>query len=370
MTYQLHRKFRFISLSVMVWACAAVVSIHADDDSADADDPEVVIKSPKIPERNIVFEESDQPLPLRLFAADPALIEQKYVASFSLGMNTSIPRFVPRSTFSFPPRNDFGRSEDADPLAAIHELLRLAPEEKRPAEDIVSLLTDRNHVRPTVGRGRRPNLSFQVMGKDAEQVKSLSLALIDLYDVGLWYRAQQQMFRGMNELKNVRDESKAQLTIEQGKVEALSRRLADLDPITNETMNNLKTQQRLALVDMAAAQARIDACAKILERADVRGKPIAEEVESIKIAAEIELVGLAARREAVDQIVRAGSRYRELQAQLISQRDKAQRSANRIAQHLDELRSLNDERQRFRPLPLIGDVIPIQPIQWESGPRG
>jgi hypothetical protein len=162
------------------------------------------------------------------------------------------------------------------------------------------------------------------------------------------------------------DKATVRLASEKPKFAELEKIIAEFEPISAETIADLKTQQRVIAVDLAGVTARVEACAAILKRGDVRSDRTTEQVESIKIAAEIELVGLTARMKAMDKIVQQGTKREHLVAQL-RQVDSTTRGLQaEIRRKTSLINQLESARKNANPLPIPDNRIVIRPIKWEA----
>jgi hypothetical protein len=173
---------------------------------------------PEMPERELTFTESKEEVAIKLFVADPKLLEQRYVATIHLKRPA-----VERNEYlrSFSSRQDStpldkmkklywstlidhtsrSRSRSFSTMSASSLFKQLAentPAEQKPPEDALSVLFDEQRVlvpEPTVPAGGFPRSQagdkvqifqiLQLLGPDVETTKAMSRALLQLYDYGL-----------------------------------------------------------------------------------------------------------------------------------------------------------------------------------------
>jgi hypothetical protein len=151
---------------------------------------------------------------------------------------------------------------------------------------------------------------------------------------------------------------------EQASVAPLLKGMAGLERISEDAIEDLKTEKRLIAVDIVGAQARVDACEKILKGDDVRGPKATEQVESLKLTAEIELVGLTARQDAIGKMIDAGNQRKHLAARYTRQSAVAGQARAAIENEVRSIRALEESRKRYLPIAVGNDNIQIQPIKW------
>lgn len=390
-------------LSIFLVSCLCVAApAHAEDDELPSIDVKFV-QAPEMPKRELIIEESKEPIDVELFAADPKLLEQKFVATF---------------TFQRPQlgRDDLylvmGRKGDSAGLQELSTLLwvdlqdsKVAPRlsgssippilitdwlrqldkrtvgEHRPEKAILKQLLMTNRVRmklkhessrfgPYGGVGVRTGQpapqTFHLIGPDFETTSAMALALIKLHDYGVTMKMQERLIADMKQRKAKLPELLAEFQVGRKKLKASSEKLKGFESIPLDVIADLQIKQRLVSVDIAGAQARISACEDILKRKEVRSPKNAEHVESMKITAEVELVGLTAQLEILGSIIESGRKRKLLSSSLSITRSAVSRIENRIESEIGRIDFLEASRIRFRPTPIVNNTIQIRPIKWRS----
>lgn len=358
-------------------------------------EPPANVAEPEAPERELVFEVSEEPYPSYLaavWARDPKWLEMRYVAIIRLAapdLNTAVgagqsggvmrgTSLVVSNGTVFAP---FGQSrEDRFHLALwpqwdagqpwLQAMVEDMPEERRPPKEVVS---DLQHTStPDVWRSGGPGtLVLHVRAPTAQRAKELVPEMLSILDWGLWRPNQQKCVEAkrphekeLAELRAAAEERKTQLAQMEKELEALEA-YQDLD---KEALSALTTQQRLIDVDLAGVKAKIEACSRLLKDPDIHQGPHAsariDAVETLKVTAEIELVGLTARKTAIDEIVGKGqarhSVGRKVSAlQMLQSRED--KKITRVEQTIAQYEAL---RRANVPFPVEGKIV-IRPIQWE-----
>ncbi len=328
---------------------------------------------PVIPKRELVFDVSEEEHSVKLFAADPRLLEQRYVALFRIHM----PR--PPQGYLHRPLCEAYELLFEGPLSRCFEqLITTTPEERLPPKDVVSALVtetsrvvrrdgkivDREQRTPT----RELTVEFTLFAPTADRARELAEGLLALCDYGLSYPTQQGIIR-------LRKDAEKQLAEHQAELQKAERELArqgeqlqqleQFDDITKEALDGLTTQRRLISVDLAGVRARLEACEKILAGRDKLSPSRVEQVETIKIAAEIELVGLMARQAYIDHIVEMGRQRMKVLQTLAALNLQVQKHKSGVRSGLEEVQTFESQRERYVPLEVEDGKIMIRRIKWE-----
>ncbi|HUT90694.1 MAG TPA: hypothetical protein VMY37_14420 [Thermoguttaceae bacterium] len=338
-----------------------------------AEEPPAEVTGPVIPERKLVFEETDAKHPMKLFEADAKLLEQRYVAVFRITVDARGPRSSSGNL------GGVYVGAVASPGHWFGNLVEKTPKERLPSREVVSILTQnagRHVLSRTFDDHDAPDgfrvVEFNVLGPTPELVKELVAAILQLYDYGLSYPIQHEYLR----LAQQGETLLADLCPELKKADAeLAQQKKQLEPyreyedITEQSLADLMTQRRLLLVDLAGVEARIGACSKILS-----GPPMnvdrTSRVETIKVSAEIELVGLRARKDYIDHVVEKGRQRQELSAKVEPARKRVDELSSRVSRAGSSLEEYRAQRKRFEPFALESDKITIHPIAWGSPEDG
>ncbi len=374
-------------------AVAAEPTVSAPNRKAEAAKKAAAeITEPVIPKRELKFEVSEEPYELALFAADPKLLERRYVAIVRLGADRAA--FATDSDFPDDLRNLATDAIQSDGFArVVGRLAGLTGAQQRLPEDVLSALTteSENTIRcvrkDNRGRSRRASAKgdgteafpstdyefyFHIYAPTVDRAKELAAGLITLYDYGYCYPMQAATLKQRRlTVKERVPKARAALKEAQQALADYQKQLdafQDVEDVREEALDQLTAQRRLILVELAGVEARIDACNKIL--AAGQNPRRTEQVETIKIAAEIELVGLAARRDTIKQIVdRVRQRLKLLEGMppvsgKVISRERAVSSSERAVVRFEQ------RREESMPFAIVGGKIEIRPIRWTSKPKG
>lgn len=370
------------------------------EDAPDA--PSIDVKfsaEPEMPERELTFTESQEEVPIKLFVADPKLLEQRYVATIHLQRPA-----IGRSDYlrSFSVRQDStpldkmkrlywstlvdhtsrSRSRSSSTMhmyanAVFKQVAEDTPPERKPPEDALSLLLDEQRVlvpeqtspagllsRSQPGGDVQVFQVLQLLGPDVETTKAMSLALLHLYDEGLSLPIQEHLIAEMQQRAEQLPMMLTNFKAVLASVPPLLKDMAGLPRISEDAIEDLQTQKRLIAIDIVGAQARVDACEKILKGDEPGGPKVTDQVESLKLTAEIELVGLSARQDAIGKMIDAGNQRRHLAARYSRQNSTAEQMRTAVEKEVKSIAALEESRKRYLPIPVGIDKIQIQPIKW------
>ena len=332
------------------------------------------VTEPVIPERKLVFEETDAKHPMKLFEADAKLLQQRYVAVFRITADAS------PGSLSGKLAQVYQSAIFNDPARSFGNLVENTSQERLPSREVVSMLAKdgRWHVTHRTLDDRDTPRGFfvveiNVLGPTPEVVKELAAGIFQLYDYGLSYPIQEEYLRRAQEAERMLPEFLAELKKADAELATQEERLEpyeEYEDITAESLADLMTQRRLLLVDLAGVEARIDACTKILSRRPPMTVDRMDRIEMIKISAEIELVGLHAREGYIDHVVEKGRDRLALWAKAKAARSRVAEPSRRVSKVESSLEEYRSQRKRFEPFAIEGDKITIHPIAWGSPEDG
>jgi len=353
-----------------------------------ATDATADVTQPLIPERELKFEVSEEEHPIRLFLADPKLLDLRYVAVVRLEL--------PEDSGSY--RRELPNQLDQLCLAASQgifvgsylrsrtkewrvfpSLIDNMPKERQLPKDIASMFVDpaesgRFLASRDVAIEGKAYLEIQVRVPTVERAKPLVLGLLSLYDYGLSYPIQQGFVRLKRDGQKPLVEDRTTLEREKKDISGCEEQLQGLKEfgdINQEALVNFTTQLRLISVDLAGINARIEACNKILASTSEKRLPSSriDQVETVKITAEIELVGAEARKAAIREIVENGRRRVNLLRSVDTLRAQVRNRESRISQTERRLGQYEAARKLYMPFPVQDGKVTIYPIKWEPAGR-
>ena len=331
------------------------------------------VTEPVIPERKLVFEETDAKHPMKLFEADAKLLQQRYVAVFRITADAS------PGSLSGKLAQVYQSAIFNDPARSFGNLVENTSQERLPSREVVSMLAKDGRWHVTHRRlddRDTPDgflvVEINVLGPTPEVVKELVAGILQLYDYGLSYRIQKEYLRLAQEAEKVFPELRAELKKADAELATLEGQLEpyqEYEDITAESLADLMTQRRLLLVDLAGVEARIGACSMILS-----GSPMNVDrtmrVETIKVSAEIELVGLRARKDYIDHVVEKGRERLALSGKVRVAKSRVGIESRRVSKVESSLEGYRLQRKRFEPFAIEGEKITIHPIAWGSPEDG
>jgi hypothetical protein len=343
---------------------------------------------PVIPERTLTFDISEEEQPMPFSAADPELLEQRYVATFQL-VGASRPRLAVFGSLAPGATDGYRAAVDnhgfllSSRPARMTGLVRKSvltemPQERLPSEDVVALLAKQGSLyfgcsprSDPEGTDDKWTIHFSIVAPTPERAKELVQGVLSFYDYGVFYPLQKGALTLKRAYEKRLEEDRASLKEVEAGLPALEKQLEGLEEyadITSEALVSFVTQQRLISVDMRGVKARIDACNKILAGIPSQSRR-REQLETLKITAEIELVGLAARKEAIEEIVKKGGQRKELSGKLAQANAKVGSLEGEVSSILAGITHYEAELKNCMPYPVKDGKVVIRRIKWVSPGR-
>jgi hypothetical protein len=205
---------------------------------------------------------------------------------------------------------------------------------------------------------------FELLAPTPQRAKELARGLLVLLDYAFYRPVHQIQLENLKsrqrELAEISKKSEA-AQAEIAKLESELEEQTEYSDIDAESLRSMITQQRMIGVDLAGVTARLEACAKLLDKP--QKSPSRDRLEELKVTAEIELVGLTAKKTAIDAIVK-GARAREETLTALrnakASRDLANVNLSSAKSRLEEAENILEESI---PLEVMGDVA-IRRIEW------
>jgi hypothetical protein len=320
---------------------------------------------PQAPKRQITFETSDKEMPLPLFAADPKLLERRYVAEVKLSVPgyDALPRPIGAKLF-----NLYRSLPDGNDISSLLSMIRQSP--MPPGEAVQLLAAEARFVlrdpMDPISRNKADanQVAFRVLSTTPEQAKDLTKALLALFEQEITEPIQEYL----QERKRVEEAAlrghRERFAAAKQQADALKPQVSNEEVMDAKAIIDLKTQRRLLEVDLAGVKARVDACEAILQRrlSDARR----EQVENVKITAEIDLAGLAARQKTLDAIIAEGMKALTVKSELGRAQSEVSGWQNRIAESEQKLAEYVRLIEMYGPFRLVDDKVVIRPIKWEA----
>jgi hypothetical protein len=356
--------------------------------SAPADKQPVPPTAPLIPKRELRFDLSEEEQPVELFAADPRLLELRYVGTFRLQLRTERP--FPSYFFDISKvasewagvwsqlERRYRTLQTQNPWYAV--FLDDIPAGQLPPKDIVAALTTQENCRVLCKRvgfaardreevsGTLAILEFRVLAPTAEKAKELVGGMLSLYDYGLIYPKQQELLREKDFFQERLAERRPDISKAQEEIKGLQEQLEKLkefEGISPETLSGLITQQRLISVDTDGVKARIDACNTLLKRIPREDSNRWEQIEGLRVAAQVELAGLEARRDSMKEIVDKARQHRDLIGK-VAAKNRGLGIAQRVIRDYEgDISKVEEYQTNAVPFPVENNEVNIRRIKWE-----
>jgi hypothetical protein len=348
-------------------------------------------------DREIAFELSEEPLELKLFRADPQLLNQKFAAVVEVFVPSHTDRRVPdrlRELAVFQSQSLLhlggyqvgfgGRDRPPTPADTFRRLAREVNGAAEAADEGLDFLQSDEvnegylsggWLTPVQVNGANGGYySFTILAPSEEQARERAEALIRLLDAAIAVPLQRELHRQREQQEETIDSLRKQLaeTEERAKqtVEDYER-IADT-AVSHDELSQLKTERRLLEVELAGIRARIETAeeilAKLKELQKAAGRPADArilKVEDLKITAEIDLAGLAARRKALDLLIEEGNKRAELNMRRNEQLGQVEKLRRRLDEEERGFGGLQDVMERYSQLySLEDDKVVVRPIQW------
>jgi hypothetical protein len=386
------RLLAFVLMSLM--ACCATAAEPAAAEKPGPGDkalPTAAVEpsQPVIPKRELRFDRSEEERAMELFAADPKLLEMRYVATFRCQMETG---------FTSSGMEELGGVGKLCLLLVngrtgsdfFKSLVKNVPPGRLPSKEVVLALTKQSDCRvvskdfdlkpitreipQTSGPPRRVSgmmahvFQIEVFASTAEQAQELAQGILSLFDYGLSYPAQVKPLSDLDSRKESLLAKRADLSKVEEQLKALNEQLEqfkDVEDISDETLSGLVTQQRLIAVDTEGVKARIAACNKLFPKEPTPRQKI-ESIENLKLNAEIELAGLEARRNALKEIVDKAQQRKQLGKRILEIDHTLSRTRSEVSGMVGNINSATAVWMTFLPFPVEDDKVEIRRIKWES----
>lgn len=342
-------------------------------------------------QREVKFERSDSDFAKRLTRPDPKLLEQKYVAIIRLshpevesslgGGNRGVVEFG-RSSLRLD--DDISshqflagrmlltgelRLNDITYRDSFSRFLKQIPDDRLPAVEQLAFFTseevDRGYILFVQHAREEMSLpsEIHILAPTPEIAEDRAKALLQILDQGSFRPIQTALFKQREEHAAEWSRTRQQASEVESQLKELRTKLADYADFTSDMLTGMRLQQLQLDVELSGAQARLEACQKLLNdlspRADSRAK-----LEESKIVAEIEVAGIKASQAKASELVKTMKAKNEmtnqetgLQTRRADLRTQLDRSAQSIA-------LLDSAIKQNAPMPLVDGKVLIQPIKW------
>ena len=356
-----------------------------------------------------------EPVKVKLFRADPKLIEKKFVATvilltaserppsgegllnfnFAALLQTDQQLAFGTPTSSFGTRYRYpdqllalirwdgrllnspgGRIRETDLSLSEHHKLMLeqCAAVNRPSQAMVEFLTsedcDRDVTR-TYGyvkeRGTNgTGWTFRIYGNSAEESKARVAALLQLIDGGV-SRPMRQYFltEGHKQLESVRTHF-AEVAEQSAAIRVEEDKLVQPSEISSDILSQLKAQKVMVAVELSGLSARVKACDEMLKDPKKLEISTLQSISDMKVKAEIERVGIKEKLDQINTFIAEGDQRQAAQGRIIDLRGVQTNALNRARSVQSRALSYAGLFDLYAPLPLKDNQITISPVEWTN----
>ena len=367
------------------------------------------------PKRQLTFERSDKPYSMKLFRADPKLLEQKVVAIVSLLARPMKeepgPQLNPWPTFWYRDNNSsepalnaiyaerqkpplkFLEAHHFDPflsqssrrssapgwsIAAYSESFRILLN-NQPAEQLPPLEATAFFLSNDVDRGfligaRREAggafadddsfFEFRILAPSNERAEALAAGLLRILDVSVSRPLRLSLWDERKALVDIWNKLQGEIAKSKTEVAAYKAQLDALQDINSEGLNEVRNQRMLLTADITGAKARSEACDKLL--AGQLSASRKEQVQNLKDVADVELAGMNAKLLAIDNLVSQIRKRVSAELWLKNLKETLGANSYRALSCASAIRNTDVQFEQFGPLQLSKDRVLLQPIDWRE----
>jgi chromosome segregation ATPase len=210
---------------------------------------------------------------------------------------------------------------------------------------------------------------MSLVAPSPERAKELVQAVLSLYDHGFSYPTYKDFAEIRQHYQSKGSEARAAVEKVEAELDVLRKQrdeLKEWSDITQETLANLVSQQRLVAVEEAGIKARIAACEKILKEGKGISAAQVQQVETAKTAAEIELVGSAAKRAAIEALVEKGRKRLTLSSSVSMSSSRLNRPKSILKSAEAREAAYKEALDEKMPFAEVEGKIQIRRIRWEQ----
>jgi hypothetical protein len=364
-----------------------------------------------VPKREYQVKVESTPVRTRLFRADPKLLENKFVATFTVlaaGVDPadkrSVQQFRDRQTAndnlqrSYPDKlraliiwsdgehlfHQSGSYSHRDQLS-LHEHFKLlvesSPPELLPAERAVAYLTsaecDRDVSRTDMDQNRRETSGpsrdedlgpwqYKLYAPTREEAEVRVAAILRLLDAGLSRPMQFYLLtKGREALPGGR-EAQAALAAAKESIRAEEEKLAKPSEISADILTQLKAQKVMVAVELAGLIARVKACDDMLKDPKRLEISTLQSISDMKVKAEIERVGIKEKLDQINRFITEGDGREAANARLATLQNEVRRQQLAL-QHANSMaEACANVIELYAPLQVMGNQVTISPIEWTN----
>ena len=338
----------------------------------------------KLPPKRDYKIELSEPQKVKLFRADPKLLENKFVANLTLARPEQLQQHNwltgdPRNSDDFPKemgellslvesRNYAHLNRSGSPrgfsISLVFEVLaNHCPADQLPDAALVAFLTSAECDRDVRGTSNNQQV-FSIFAPTVKEAEARVAAIIRLYDCGA-FRPLQQYFYAEGQTHLLKALAGCdpfdKLTEE---VHAEEEKLARPSEVSADILSQLKAQKIMVAVELAGLNARVKACDGMLSDPKKLEASTMQSISDMKVKAEIERIGTKEKLDQIISFIAEGDKREAINGNILKlngRRARIEREASNAANMADTYAYL---AALYSPRPVEGNKVLIHPVEW------
>jgi hypothetical protein len=354
------------------------------------------------PQRTFVVARATDKVKTPLFKADPKLLENKWVAEFTVlpgGLDLKDEKSLlefenrlrsdDRARGSHPKnledavtwggRRVFigGHVEDSSLSKHFQRLADNCPPEQPEVAFLTSPDADRDvQRRPTTFMGLsstgpypRANLrawQFTVFAPTAEQAEQRARAIVRLLDCGMCLPMQRYCLAKGREALVAAHKAEADIAKQNEAIRVEQEKLAKPSEISPDILSQLKAQKVMVAVELAGLIARVKACDEMLKDPKRLEISTLQSISDMKVKAEIERVGIKEKLDQINAFIGEGDGREAASSKLTAAEASKLRAQQLLSSYSSDARGFGQLVELYAPLQLVGNQITISPLEWTN----
>jgi hypothetical protein len=337
---------------------------------------EIGVEDLNLPPKRDYKIEMGEPQKVKLFRADPKLLENKFVAKLVLTPNQlqshNLPVDDPRHSSDFPKEmgklvalaatGSFLNRTHPTVSPVFKELAERCPADQLPDPALVQYLTSAEFDRD-VRWAFGGHLNFSIFAPTEKEAAARVAAIIRLYDCGAARPLQQYFYaEGQSQLATARAgcDRFDKLTEE---VRAEEEKVAQPSDVSIDILNQLKAQKIMVVVELAGLNARVKACESMLNDPKKLEVSTLQSISDMKVKAEIERIGTKEKLDQINSFIAGGDRREAINTN-ISKLGTHRVTVRREVSNATNTAEMYAHLVAYYSLQLEGNKVLINPVEW------
>jgi hypothetical protein len=319
---------------------------------------------------------------VKLFRADPKLLENKFYAKLVLVRPEHLQQHNwltgdPRNSDSFPKEmgellsivesGNYARNRASSPvglsISNVFEVLaKHCPAEQLPEPALVAYLTSAECDRDIPGTSSQQ--SFTIFAPTAKEAEARAAAIIRLYDCGVFRPLQQYFYaEGQTHLLKARAgcDSFDKLSEE---VRAEEEKLARPSEVSADILSQLKAQKIMVAVELAGLNARVKACDGMLSDPKKLEVSTMQSISDMKVKAEIERIGTKEKLDQIISFIAEGDKREAINDSIVKLNGRRARIASEVSNAANLADTYAYLAALYSPRPIKTNTVLILPVEW------